>query len=479
MDSFQKLPDTESDKGPEVVNYEVDWKGPDDPNKPMNWPKSRKQGIIIAVCAMRFTTPLASSMMSPALLVIGKDFPDASETLLSFSVSIYIIGFGLGPLLLAPLSEVYGRNVIYHVGNIMFTVFTVCCGLSPNIGALLAFRLMAGFFGGAPLTNGGGTIADLVPAEKRGLIMSIFSASMLMGPVLGPVIGGFLAEVGWRWIFWVLTVLSGLTTIVGFIFLRETFAPVLLEKIARQLREKTGDSRYYAKGKSDKKLSHLLLGAVTRPTRMLVNPIIIGTSVYMAVMYGIIYLLFTTFSVVFQRNYGFKEGIAGLAYLGIGVGSALGMFLFGRYSDRIYSRLTSKHQQAKPEFRLPPLIPSAVSMPVGLIIYGWTAQYKLHWILPIIGTGFSGLSVMGCLASIQAYLVDEFTVFAASALAANGLIRSIAGGLVPLGGLGLYERIGLGWGNTLLAFLSILFSLPAVAFYKYGERMRQCRVGLD
>lgn len=136
----------------------------------------------------------------------------------------------------------------------------------------------------------------------------------------------------------------------GFIFLRETFSPVLLERIARQLRKETGDARYHAKGNSDKKLGRLLLGAVTRPTRMLVNPIIIGTSVYMAVMYGIIYLLFTTFSVVFQRNYGFREGIAGLAYLGIGIGSALGMFLFGRYSDRIYSSLTAKHEKAKPEY---------------------------------------------------------------------------------------------------------------------------------
>ena len=124
---------------------------------------------------------------------------------------------------------------------------------------------------------------------------------------------------------------------------------MLLENIARQLRQKTGDLRYHAKGKSEKKLSQLLLGAITRPTRMLINPIIIGTSIYMAVMYGIIYLLFTTFSVVFQRNYGFREGIAGLAYLGIGVGSALGMFLFGRYIDGIYNLLTAKHQKAKPE----------------------------------------------------------------------------------------------------------------------------------
>lgn len=107
--------------------------------------------------------------MTPSLLSIQEDSPEATKSLLSFSVSIYIIGFGLGPLILAPLSEIYGRNVVYHVSNILFTIFTSLCGLSPSIGALLAFRLIAGFFGGAPLTNGGGTIADIVPVEKRGL----------------------------------------------------------------------------------------------------------------------------------------------------------------------------------------------------------------------------------------------------------------------------------------------------------------------
>ncbi|KAJ5273098.1 MFS general substrate transporter [Penicillium angulare] len=471
------ISDLEEDAG--QVVHEVDWDGPGDPNKPINWPKWKKRGIITAVCAMRFTTPFASSMMSPALLNIGKDFPGTSDTILSFTVSIYIIGFGLGPLILAPLSEVYGRNIIYHVSNILFTVFTACCGLSPNIGALLAFRVAAGFFGGAPLTNGGGTIADLVVPQKRGLIMSIFSASMLMGPVLGPVVGGFLAEAkGWRWIFWILTIMSGVTNICCFAFLRETYSPVLLEWKARKLSRETGDL-YQAKGKSPKSLRHLLLTSITRPIRMLFNPIILGTSLYMAVVYGIIYVLFTTFSIVFQDTYGFKEGIAGLSYLGLGVGSALGMALFGRYSDQISAKLTEKHQVMKPEYRLPALLPSAIAMPIGLIIYGWTAQYHVHWIVPIIGTGFCGFSLMGCFAAIQTYLVDGFTVYASSALAANSLVRSLAGGLVPLGGLGLYDRIGLGWGNTLLAFLAIIFGFSPLFFYKYGEKLRKSRVGMD
>ncbi|KAJ5367167.1 MFS general substrate transporter [Penicillium brevicompactum] len=465
---------------PSTPNYDVDWDGPDDPAKPINWPKWRKRGIIYALCAMRFTTPFASSMMTPSLLSIQEDFPAASKSLLSFSVSIYIIGFGLGPLILAPLSEIHGRNVVYHVSNILFTIFTALCGLSPSIGALLAFRLMAGFFGGAPLTNGGGTIADIVPVEKRSLIMSVFSASMLAGPTLGPVAGGFLAEAkGWRWIFWILTILSGCTTIFSFAVLRETYGPFLLQQKANKIRKQSGDSLYHVKGQTYKTLGQLLIIATTRPIRMLINPIIMGMSLYMAVMYGVLYVLFTTFSVVFQTHYGFKEGVAGLSYLGIGVGSVLGMIFYGYYGDRIQLKLAEKHKESKPEFRLPPLIPSFFAMPIGLIIYGWTAQYHCHWILPIIGTGFCGFSLMGCFAAIQSYLVDAFTIYAASALAANSLIRSLAGGLVPLGGLGLYDKIGLGWGNTLLAFLSLIFGLFPWVFYRYGERLRQVKIGLE
>lgn len=144
-------------------------------------------------------------------------------------------------------------------------------------------------------------------------------------------------------------------------------------------------------------------------------------------------------------------------------------------------------------YRLLPLMPSALSMPVGLLIYGWTAQYRLHWILPMIGTSFCGFSLIGCVvrfqisaqhfatnkrsqASSQIYLVDGFTIYASSALAANSLVRNLAGGLIPLGGLDLYDRIGLGWGNTLLAFLSIIFGSCSVLFYKYGERLRKSRI---
>lgn len=146
-------------------------------------------------------------MAAPATPLIMRDFHSSNATIASFVVSIYILGYALGPLFIAPLSEVYGRLPIYHVCNGQFVIWTIACAVAPNMGSLLFFRLMAGIAGSCPLTIGGGTIADLIVQEKRGGAMALFALGPLLGPVIGPVAGGYLAEAaGWRWIFWLITI---------------------------------------------------------------------------------------------------------------------------------------------------------------------------------------------------------------------------------------------------------------------------------
>ncbi len=202
----------------------VDWDGPDDPEKPTNWPSSRKYGIIAIISSITFLTyvhvttpglctslslhrPLASSMFAPGIPQVMAEFKSNNVELASFAVSIYILGFAFGPTVLAPLSELYGRVPVYHVCNTLFVIFTVACAVSSNLNMLLAWRFFEGLFGSAPLTNGGGTIADMIVQEKRGGMMAIFTMGPLMGPVIGPVAGGFLAEAkGWRWVFWLIAI---------------------------------------------------------------------------------------------------------------------------------------------------------------------------------------------------------------------------------------------------------------------------------
>lgn len=150
-----------------------------------------------------FTRPLVSSMLAPGVQLVMKDFHTSSPTFATFVVSIFVLGFAWGSLILPPLSELYGRVIIYNVTNALFLIFTVLCAVSQNQSMLLAFRFSSGFVGVATITIGSGTIADIMPREERGKAISIWSVGTILGPMLGPVIGGFVAEAaGWRWMFW-------------------------------------------------------------------------------------------------------------------------------------------------------------------------------------------------------------------------------------------------------------------------------------
>lgn len=181
--------------------------GEHDPARPLNWSNGKKWWNLSFVSLFTFLTPLASSMIAPGMDPIIRDFDSSNQTISAFIVSIYILGYSVGPLLLAPLSEMHGRLAIYHTSNIMYCLWTMACALSPNVGSLLVFRFLAGVAGSCPLTLGAGTITDLIVTEKRGTAIAIFSLGPMLGPCVGPVMGGYLAaSAGWRWIFWVLTI---------------------------------------------------------------------------------------------------------------------------------------------------------------------------------------------------------------------------------------------------------------------------------
>ena len=183
----------------------VDWEGSDDPKKAMNWPARKKWSNVAVIASIGFLTPLASSMVAPGVPEVMKDFHTTNATIGSFIVSIYILGYAIGPLIIAPLSELYGRLIVYHVNNVLFIVFTIACAVAPNVGSLLAFRFLAGCAGVCPITIGTGSIGDMFVPQERGRAMAIFTLGPLMGPVIGPVAGGFLVQAeGWRWIFWVI-----------------------------------------------------------------------------------------------------------------------------------------------------------------------------------------------------------------------------------------------------------------------------------
>ncbi|ROV94317.1 hypothetical protein VMCG_08614 [Cytospora schulzeri] len=451
------------------------WDGPDDPANPLNWPAWRKVLNCGLISLLTFVTPLASSIFAPGVPELMVDFHSDSKELAAFVVSVYVLGFAFGPLIIAPMSEIYGRTIVYHVCNSGLVAFLIGCALAPSLNSLIGFRFLSGVFGACPLTNGGGSIADMFRQEHRAGAMAVFSVGPLLGPIIGPVAGGFLAAAkGWRWVFWLLVIVAGAVGVAMLAFLRETYAPVILQRKVDALRKETGNELLRSKLDAGLSPRDYFNRGIVRPLKMLVrSPIVALFALYISVVYGYLYLMFTSVTEVFQEYYHFSTSISGLVFLGLGVGSMSGLVLYSTTSDRHIKKMAAREGQGmKPEYRMQLLPFGAFVMPAGFFLYGWTAQYRVHWIVPIIGTGIIGMGNIIIFMAMQMYLVDTFTIYAASALAANTVVRSIAGAVLPLAGLSMYASLGIGWGNSLLGFIALaLLPVPFWILAK-GEWLR-------
>ncbi|KAJ7098686.1 multidrug resistance protein 4 [Mycena belliarum] len=463
------------DKKEELLeNLEDDWQ--DDPQNPRNWSFKKKWATASIVSLYTFISPLSSSIMAPGLPAIAAKYRITNETIVAMTLSIFLISFAIGPLLLAPASEMYGRKWVLHIGNLVTIGFNIGCAFAPNLAALLVFRFLVGFSGSAPIACGGGVISDLFSERDRAAAMAIYSLGPLIGPVVGPIAGGFVTEtIGVRYVFIIVAGLGGIASAVGIPILEETYAPVMRLKTAKQAAdpEKVAAAHPVLLAEHSSKMHYLWIN-LSRPAVLLFRSLVcFMLSLYMAFMYGIYYLMFATFSTLFSTIYGFNTGIGGLTYLGLGVGFIMATVFSAKLGNDVYHNLAKKNGgKGEPEMRIPALIFGSLFVPVGLFWYGWSAEAKIHWIMPIIGSGIFGFGMMSTFLPIQLYLVDCFT-YAASALSAASVFRSMLGFAFPLFGQQMFKALGTGGGNSLLGGLAIVLGIPfPIYLYYRGAQMR-------
>ena len=389
--------------------------------------------------------------------------------------------FAIGPLLWAPLSELYGRQVLFFATYGAFTAFNAGAAGSQNISTLIVLRFFAGAFGSSPLTNAGGVIADMFPASQRGLALSIFAAAPFMGPTLGPIVGGFLAESkGWRWVEGLMAIFSGVIWIIGTFTIPETYAPILLRSRAAALQKQTG--KFYRsklqKAGAKPSIKQEFKVALSRPWILLIKePIVLLLSIYMAIIYGTLYLMFGAFPIVFQQTRHWSEGVGGLAFLGVAVGM-IGAVIYTIFDNDRYLRTEeackAKGQRgAPPEARLPPGMIGSVLIPFGLFVFAWTNYPSIHWIVCIIFTAPFGFGMVLVFLSIMNYLIDSYTIYAASVLAANSVLRSTFGAVFPLFTTYMYQDLGIHWASSVPAFLALACVPFPFLFFKYGPAIRR------
>ncbi|KAI1137546.1 MFS transporter [Hypoxylon sp. FL0543] len=450
----------------------------DDPQDAMNFPKGRKWAIALLQSLSTFAVTFASSVYVSGIEGITQRF-DVSAEVATLGLSLFVLGFALGPLIWAPLSEVYGRKTIYVISYTAYVAFSVAAACASNITALLVLRFFASAFGSSTMTNTGGVIADMFSKMERGVATGLFVTAPFLGPALGPIVGGFLGETqGWRWILGLIAILGGVIWIAATLATRETYAPFILRCRAKALCRMTGKvyvSRLDA-GQPPQTLSQELSVSLTRPWILLFRePIVLLTSLYVSIVYGTLYMFFAGFPIVFQVARGWSQGTAGLPFVGVAIGVCLATLAAGVDNKR-YVRLCAAAQAegraVEPEARLGNAMVGSIVLPIGLFLFAWTTYPSVHWIVPIIGGMFFACGLVMVFISLMSYLIDSYVVYAASVLAANSVLRSLFGTAFPLFTTQMYERLGNQWANSIPAFL-VLGCLPfPFLFYKYGPRIR-------
>ena len=379
------------------------------------------------------------------------------------------MGETFGPLLIAPMSELYGRLPVWHVSNVLFVAFCVGCALSSNLSMLIAFRFLSGC-ASAPTVIGPSIIGDIFVPEQRGKAMSLNIIGPLIGPVAGPIAGGFLAQaLGWRWMFWIMAIVGAAFTIPSLLFLRETYKVTLLERKAKKMRAMTGNQALRSRYDTGATPRTGFRQAIIRPAKLAVfSPVVLIIALYASIVYGYLYIIFTTLTEVIQTTYHFSQGAAGLSYLGLGIGFVIGLIMFTLLSDRLLCRASSP----SPESRLTPLLLALPTVPTGLLLYGFLTKPSIPFPAPIIGTALVSFGVMLTAIPTKTYFVDAFELHAASALAVGVICQSAMAVVLPLGGPGLYVKLGLGGGNAVLAGIAVGLAPVPVLVWRYGAMLR-------
>ncbi|KAI9727718.1 MAG: MFS siderochrome iron transporter 1 [Chrysothrix sp. TS-e1954] len=435
-----------------------------------------KKWIITAIAALStIAVALLSSVYAGGREDIVHEF-DISDEVFTLGVSLFVLGFALGPLLWAPLSEIFGRQILYVVTYGALTAFTAGAAGSNNIQTLLVLRCLAGAVGSSPLTGAVGVIADMFDAEERGPAMAMFAAAPFLGPVLGPIIGGYIGQtIGWRWIQGVMAVFTGVLWLVGTLVIPETYAPVLQRQRARKLSQMTG--KVY-RSRADVDQGHptfrkVFLTALLRPWQLLFRePIVLLLSIYMAIIYGTLYMLLNAFPIVYQQDRGWSPGEGGLAFLGIAVGSFLAI-AYALWDNKRYIRVSDRWQGfAPPEARLPCVMVGGILVPIGFFWFAWTNYPSIHFLIPIAAGIPMGAGMIMIFLGVVSYLIDSYALFAASVLAANGVLRSLFGAVFPLFTTQMYNSLGIHWASSIPAFLALACAPLPFLFYTYGAAIR-------
>jgi MFS transporter, DHA1 family, multidrug resistance protein len=450
----------------------VEFDGLDDPYRPVNWPMKKKITTTALYGMTTMAATWASATYSAGTMQVAREFNVGSQVAV-LGTTLFLFGFGLGPLLWAPLSEVYGRKNAVIPPMFIGACFAFGTATARDIQTVMITRFFSAFFVSAPVTNTGGVMADLFPPSQRGIAIAGYAMAVVIGPVFGPLVGAaFVVEppLGWRWTEHFTGILQVTIVVLDYLFIDESYPPRLLIYKARRLRHQSGNWSLHAKFEEwDVSVKELARKFLVRPFQLLTTPICGAVCLYNSFCYGILYMNLGAVPIIFGEKRGWQPLPATLPFLALGVGAMIGA---GINILNQFNYNKKGHGQVIPELRLIPMMGGSVTFAVGMFVLGWTADPKFPWIAPVIGVALVGIGFFTIFQAGLNYLVDTFQKYAASAVAANTFLRSCFAGAFPLVISPLYHNVGVPWGTSIFGFFAVAMIPVPFLFYKYGKALR-------
>ncbi|CCE86246.1 Piso0_005907 [Millerozyma farinosa CBS 7064] len=450
-----------------------------DPAFPQNFSSRKKSIYTTSILVSCFSSLYGSAVLSAASQALMKEFKIGTEVA-TLCTSLFVIGYASGPVIWGPLSEVYGRKIVILISIFIFTCLNFACATAKDLQTLIICRFFSGFASGAVMVIGPAVLSDLFPQRLRGNLVTFFASILFGGPMLAPIISGFIVKnhsLGWRWCIYISAIISAFSLALMTFFFQETHPGIILSRRAHVLRVKTDNWFIYAeKDKEQFSKTDVVTKVLTRPIHMLiVEPILLSITIYNSFVFGLVYLFLTEIPMIFgSGGYNFSDGVSSLPYLSILLGVELGA-LINLFFEKRYLKKVAKAGKLVPEERLFPMFIGAICLPCGIFWLSWAGRYshKVHWIVPVLGNFPIGVGLICIFLPSLNYLIECYLPFVASAVAGNTVMRYFFGGAFPLFARQMFEGLGIDWGGSLLGFFSVALIPMPLLFYRFGKILRQ------
>ncbi|KAI6912580.1 MFS general substrate transporter [Hortaea werneckii] len=463
-------------KGKDVIL--VGWYHDNDPENPQNWSVGKKAMVTSVLWLYTFTVYCASAIYTPSVEGVQAEY-QVGHTVASLGLSLYVIGYGIGPLVFSPVSEIpqIGRNLPYIVTLYLYVLMAIPTVLVKSLPGFLVLRFLNGVLGSPCLATGGATLQDMYSQMKLPYGYTAWVGATFCAPALGPVISGFaVASNDWRWSMWEVLWMAIFTALVMSATFPETSSATILLRRAQRIRRRSGDLRYVSQSEIDdgnRPAREIVVGALIRPLQITaLDPAVLFTNLYSSYSYGVYYSFFEAFPLVYTEMYDFSLGLTGTAFLSIVIACLVGSLLYLSY---FYWYLEPKLKTQGPgpqEERLIPAVLASILQPIGLFLFAWTSRQSIHWLASMIGIALFSTGGFILFQGIFMYLPLSYPGYAASLFAANDFFRSAWAAGAVLYARPLFEGLGIDRGVSLLGGLSCGGVLGVSALYVYGARLR-------